>query len=128
MNERWILDDLSAALARLGDALVENPSSDLGKAGCIQYFEFSFELSWKAIKIFASQLGLDDCLSPKSCLKLAFGQTWIEEESVWLEMLEARNRLAHTYDAKNALVIYARLPEFHGAMRALLNVLLEQAG
>lgn len=57
MNERWILDDYAAALAQLQDALQVPPVSDLIKAGCIQYFEFTFELAWKSVKIVAETPG-----------------------------------------------------------------------
>ncbi|OYZ54197.1 MAG: hypothetical protein B7Y21_14815 [Hydrogenophilales bacterium 16-61-112] len=49
-DSQWIVDDFSAALAQLGNALAVPAELDLIKAGCIQYFEFSFELGWKACK------------------------------------------------------------------------------
>lgn len=42
-------------------------------------------------------------------------------------MLDARNRMAHTYDARKALEIYDALPRFHAALQALLNTLQFQA-
>jgi nucleotidyltransferase substrate binding protein (TIGR01987 family) len=126
MDKRWIVQDLETALEQLAAALHVNPSDDLGRAGCIQYFEFCFELSWKAIKIVGSQLGLDECLSPKSCLRMAFGQAWIDADTIWLEMLDARNRMSHTYDAKSALKVYARLPDFLAAMQSLRDALIQQ--
>ncbi len=125
-DARWIVDDFSAALAQLRDALNEPVHSNLIKAGCIQYFEFGFELGWKACKIVSAEQGLPDCLSPKACLRQAFTQGWIEDEAVWLEMLDARNRMAHTYDARKALEIYDALPRFHAALQALLNTLQSQ--
>ena len=123
---QWIVDDFSAALAQLRDALEEPARLDLIKAGCIQYFEFSFELGWKACKVVSAEQGLPDCLSPKACLRQAFTQGWIEDETVWLEMLDARNRMAHTYDARKALEIYESLPRFHSALQELLNTLQSQ--
>lgn len=123
---QWIVDDFSAALAQLRDALAEPARLDLIKAGCIQYFEFSFELGWKACKVVSAEQGLPDCLSPKACLRQAFTQGWIEDETVWLEMLDARNRMAHTYDARKALEIYESLPRFHSALQELLNTLQSQ--
>jgi len=120
---RWIVADFSAALAQLREALAEPARLDLIKAGCIQYFEFSFELGWKACKLVSSEQGLPDCHSPKACLRQAFSQGWIEDEAIWLEMLDARNRMAHTYDARKALEIYESLPRFHDALRKLLSAL-----
>ncbi|MCH8012555.1 MAG: nucleotidyltransferase substrate binding protein [Candidatus Marinimicrobia bacterium] len=77
-----------------------------------QYFEFCFELAWKSIKIFCEEQGLSDCNSPKKALKQAFALKWIGKEEIWLEMLSARNQMAHTYDSKDALQIYYRLSFF----------------
>jgi nucleotidyltransferase substrate binding protein (TIGR01987 family) len=123
MAEHWILDDYAAALERLEEALKVEAGSDLIRAGCIQYFEFSFELAWKAIKLIGEQAGLDAGGSPKACLKLGFAQRWIADEALWLEMLEARNRMSHTYDATDALRIHSRLAAFLPALTALLAAL-----
>ena len=125
-DAQWIVEDLSAALAQLREALAEPARLDLIKAGCIQYFEFSFELGWKACKVVSAEQGLPECLSPKACLRQAFTQGWIEDEAIWLEMLDARNRMAHTYDARKALEIYESLPRFHAALQKLLIVLESQ--
>ena len=71
MQAEVILKDFAAALARLEEALATPTDSDLVRAGCIQYFEFCFELAWKSIKIFATEQGLEECNSSKHCLKLA---------------------------------------------------------
>ncbi|WP_413438382.1 HI0074 family nucleotidyltransferase substrate-binding subunit [Sulfuriferula sp. GW1] len=123
MSESWIIDDFAAALEQFEAAMQVVPESDLIKAGCIQYFEFTFELAWKSVKILAEQAGLEAGGSPRSCLKTAFAQSWIDDEPLWLEMLEARNRMSHTYHAKEALQVYDRLSHFTRPMRTLLVAL-----
>lgn len=120
MAELWVLEDFANALEQLEKTLATRPDSDLLRAGCIQYFEFTFELAWKSIKLVAEQAGLEAGGSPKSCLKIAFAQGGIEEEGVWLEMLEARNRMSHTYHAEDTLKIFDALPRFVAPMRTLL--------
>lgn len=124
MSERWIFDDLRNAVDQLEAALEVRPASDLVRAGCIQYFEFCFELAWKAIKLASSGQGLPDCASPKACLKQAFTQGWLDAEDPWLAMLDARNRMSHTYNAKDALTIYDSLRNFVAPLKQL-SALLE---
>ena len=123
MSEAWILDDFEAGLTQLDAALSGRVSSDLERAGCIQYFEFTFELAWKSIRMRSADLGQPDCLSPKSCLRQAFMNGWIGNEDMWLNMLDARNRMSHTYRAKDAMKVFESLsdflPEFHQLLTAL---------
>lgn len=65
-------------------------------------------------------MGLAACTSPRACLKAAFQQGWIADETTWLDMLEARNRMAHTYDAKTALAIFDRRATYRQPMNELL--------
>jgi hypothetical protein len=43
------LEEYFKAVLELAEALGSEPSTRLEKAGCIQYFEFCFELAWKAL-------------------------------------------------------------------------------
>ncbi len=127
MSKRCILlGDFEKAVQQLSMALASAPSSDLEKAGCIQYFEFSFELAWKCIKESSLEQGLPECHSPKSCLKLAFSQNWIDDETIWLKMLQARNLMTHTYDAHDALKVYTLLSEFLAELVNLHQKLKEE--
>ena len=123
MSEPWILDDFETALKQLEVALSGPIKSDLERAGCIQYFEFTFELAWKSIRMAASELGQPDCLSPKACLKQAFTNGWIGNEETWLKMLDARNRMLHTYRAKDALKVFESLGGFLPELTRLLHAL-----
>lgn len=119
----WILDSYAQAYFQLAEAVKKASDNKLIQAGSIQYFEFCFELAWKSIKLISAEQGLPDCLSPKACLRQAFRQGWVGDEEIWLEMLDARNRMSHTYDADKALVIYKDLPEFAAALGGLLDKL-----
>ena len=123
MSEPWILDDFEAGLKQLEGALSGPIRSDLERAGCIQYFEFTFELAWKSIRMAASELGQPDCLSPKACLKQAFANGWIGNEETSLKMLDARNRMSHTYRAKDALKVFESLRDFLPELNRLLGAL-----
>jgi nucleotidyltransferase substrate binding protein (TIGR01987 family) len=125
MNDPAVLEDFEKSLRQLERALSVPADDDLIKAGSIQYFEFCFELSWKSIQSLARRQGLTDCLSPKACLRQAFANGWIKNEETWLQMLEARNKMSHTYDMNEALKVYSALKIFLPELQDLLKSLRE---
>lgn len=93
------VERLSAAI----DVYKKNPNNDIYQDALIQRFEFTFELSWKALKEFMIENGLKDDLNfPKQILKEAYQLKLIENENVWLEMLNTRNLTSHIYDENTA--------------------------
>src|ERR1051325_9170025 len=99
---RWIQrsEHFEKALLLLREAF-EHPDqlSDLEKEGAIQRFEYTVELAWKALKDYleASGVALDQ-KTPKHVIKQAFAANLIQDGQTWIDMLETRNRLSHTYD------------------------------
>jgi nucleotidyltransferase substrate binding protein (TIGR01987 family) len=126
MDKSLLISSFEQALKSLTNVLQSPAQNDLEKAGCIQYFEFCFELAWKSIRIITANQGIDNCSSPKACLKQAFAAHWIDHEEIWLDMLSARNRMSHTYNATDALMIYVRLKEYRQELENLLAVLKTQ--
>lgn len=123
MNPDKNLKDFAKAMGQFKQALQLKAENNVVRAGCIQYFEFTFELAWKAIKAIAQDHGLA-CGSPKSCLRIAFSQGWIQEEQIWLDMLSARNLMSHTYDTHDALAVYDSLPGYVSPFELLLTQLM----
>ncbi len=123
MKAEKFVADFTIAVSRLQEVLSTPADTNLLRAGCIQYFEFCFELAWKSIKSIGEVEGLESCLSPKRCLKQAFLQGWIDDEDVWLAMLAARNQMSHTYNAEQALRIYDSLNLFLPALQRLSKTL-----
>ena len=117
-------DSFSHAIVRFNEAL-RATETDLTRDAAIQRFEFCFELAWKVIQEQVRTEGLD-CQSPKSCLKLAYKNGWIGNETGWLAMLEDRNRTAHTYDEALAKDVYRRLSS-HLPLLQALDVFLRSA-
>jgi len=90
------------AFTLLQEALHEGPSvlSLLEKEGVIQRFEYSFELAWKTVKDFLESSGvIITPLTPRQVLKDAFAAKLILDGQVWIDMLDHRNLLYHTYDS-----------------------------
>ena len=61
----------------------------------IQRFEFTFELSWKFLKDFFFERGLE-LNYPKEIIKEAFSVNLIDDENLWIKMLRDRNMTSHT--------------------------------
>jgi nucleotidyltransferase substrate binding protein (TIGR01987 family) len=110
-------DSFSRVIVRLNEALMVS-ETDLSRDAAIQRFEFCFELAWKVIRERVRTEGLD-CQSPKGCLKLAYKNGWLGDETGWLAMLEDRNRTAHTYDEALAKDVYRRLSAHLPLLQAL---------
>ncbi len=130
MKPEHILPDFERAHMRFSEAMALEPPDDIHRAGCIQYFEFTFDLARKSIQAVASHYGLEPVKSPRVAFRTAFHQGWIAEQDPWLGMLEARNRMSHVYSAEEALGVYEALPRFIEPLEALhrqLKQLMESA-
>lgn len=64
MKAEQILPDFQRALDRFDEAMQLEPMDDVHRAGCIQYFEFTFDLAWKSIQAVANHYGLEPVKSP----------------------------------------------------------------
>ena len=127
MDSQRVVNEFERALRNLDGALSVHAQTDLEKAGCIQYFEFCFELAWKAIQALSREAGISECNSPKACLKQAFSMHWLDDEVLWLEMLSDRNKMAHTYSAADAMKVYESLNKYLPKFQDLLESLRAEA-
>ena len=85
----------------LREALERGPEalSMLEKEGVIQRFEYTFELAWKTLKDYLEEGGLViSPVTPRQVIKDAFAAKVISDGDVWINMLDHRNMLSHTYD------------------------------
>ena len=74
--------------------------SNLEKEGTIQRFEFAVELAWKTLKDYLEHEGqVIAPVTPRNVIKEAFSARIIRDGQVWIDMLDHRNQLSHTYDA-----------------------------
>ncbi|MGL5353748.1 MAG: nucleotidyltransferase substrate binding protein [Clostridium sp.] len=65
--------------------------------GLIQCFEYTFELAWKTMKDYLEEEGFE-VKSPRATIQTAFQIELILDGHVWIDALEKRNLMAHTYD------------------------------
>ncbi len=87
---------MSTHSARLAGTLSQ-PKTEWTRDASIQRFEFTFELAWKTTMRFARREG-HECASPRDAWRAALQLRWIEDDTVWLDMLDDRNRTRHTYN------------------------------
>jgi nucleotidyltransferase substrate binding protein (TIGR01987 family) len=74
--------------------------SALEKEGTIRRFEFALELAWKTLKDFMEYEGrVIDPVTPRHVVKEGFAAHILRDGQVWIDMLDHRNLLSHTYDA-----------------------------
>ena len=98
--KRWQyrLTSLERATALLTRALAIPQPDETQEAGIVQFFEVAFELGWKVCKDYVeSEEGLSPT-SPRHTLQLAYSTGLIADAHTWIDALEKRNLLAHTYD------------------------------
>lgn len=119
---RWVVL-FEQALGRLEEALAR-PEDAIVRDACIQRFEFTFEMAWKALQRYALAEGLE-CVSPRDCFRTGFRLGVIDKDARWMAMVEDRNRTAHTYDESSARTIYRALPEYAHLLRRLFERLKE---
>lgn len=105
---------------------VSRAESDLEKDGVIQRFEYTFEIFWKTLKAILHYLGLE-CYSPRNCIKEAFRQGLIEDDEIFLDMLEDRNRSSHIYEEDTSEETFRRIKEVYATtLEKAINTLDEK--
>lgn len=103
---RWQqrFESFDRALTLLREALARGPSAlnQLEKEGVIQRFEYTLELAWKTIKDYLEQSGLTlTAVTPRQVIKDAFAARVLADGQTWIDMIDHRNLLSHTYDPAN---------------------------
>lgn len=99
LDNRWKqrFSNFDKAVTQLTE-FIEKPSLNKFEVqGLIQCFEYTFELAWKTMKDYLEQEGFE-VKSPRATIQLAFQTQLIKDGHVWIDALEKRNLMAHTYN------------------------------
>ena len=131
------LESLRKAIGALGDLLAvgedhrrmerftEVERNGL-RAGVIQYFEFTYELSWNSIKRWLQE-NRDPSITVgatrRHIFRIAAREGLIHDPKGWMEYTNARNLTSHTYKEEIAERVYGEVPAFLRASRQLLATL-----
>lgn len=95
-------------------------------SGIIDKFFVQFELGWKVLKEMLKYEGKTETNSgsPRTIIKAAYSMYDFIDEEIWLEMLQARNDMAHIYDGEAAkrltkVILNIFIPEFQKMKKEL---------
>ena len=131
MRERVkrVFNDFKKALLNLEQGAL-SAVDELDIDGAIKRFELCYELAWKLIKEALADRGII-CKNPRDCFKQAYANELIQDQKIWLKMIEDRNLLVHSYDASISRGIFEDikeeyLPAFHYLKQALEQELADE--
>ncbi len=99
---RWKqrFNNFDRAFVLLREAMEHGPAAlnQLEKEGVIQRFEYCFKLAWKTTMDYMEHGGVVFAVvTPRDVLKRAFAAKILEDGQTWIDMLDHRNPLSHTY-------------------------------
>jgi nucleotidyltransferase substrate binding protein (TIGR01987 family) len=114
------IQPLKRAILSLQAGMVEyarNPDNDLLRDGCIQRFEFTYELSHKMLKRFLEATSANpaefDAMSFPDLIRSGSERGLLRSDwSHWKDYRKARSISSHTYDENKAREVFAIFPDF----------------
>ena len=112
-----VFDSFKKSLARLAEILKEEKTA-ITRDAAIQRFEFTVELAWKSTQHFLRDQKII-CRSPKECLQESFKFGLVQDDPLWIKMIDDRNLAAHTYNEQVADEIYGRLSGYLSLLELL---------
>ncbi len=117
------IQNFREAFLRLSEALAEPDSNSLKVDGCIQRFEFTYEMCKKTLETVLLDLGFGVAENPREVIKEAGLQGFISSMEIWDEMREDRNDTSHEYNEEQAKEIYSRIPSYAAEFKLVLEKL-----
>lgn len=113
------------------DAL-DDDQRDAIRAGVIQNFEFTYELSWKMLKrhleLFSPAAADIDLLSFRDLIRVGAEHGLVTDPERWFEYRRQRNITSHAYDQDKADGVFVAAVRFVGDARDLLERLQARNG
>ena len=101
---RYRLANYRRALALLREAMDKRSEVGLNQLeteGAIRRFKFTLELAWNAMKEYLEHQGVAfDQVTPRAVIRRAYEANLTEQGEAWMDALDARNKMSHTYDAR----------------------------
>lgn len=100
------------------DRMREEGNGDIVLDLTAQRFEFTYEMAWKALKRLLDYLGID-AKYPRAIFREAYLLRLIDDEAIWLDMIEMRNLSSHVYDESEIAVLLEKAATYYAAFEKL---------
>jgi len=110
-------------------AELDSDQQEAIRAGVIQNFELTYELSWKFIQRWLKENHPEDVellRTRRDMFRHAAKQGLIEKSETWFEYGDARNMTAHTYSDDKARIVFETALKFLPDVQYLLKQLKER--
>jgi nucleotidyltransferase substrate binding protein (TIGR01987 family) len=111
--KEFYFENLGNALERFKDVM-QHPDLEKNtymRDAAIQRFEFTIELFWKVLKKVLHYEKVETT-TPRDVLNKAFQYKLIDDEAIWLKMLDDRNNTSHVYNEKDAERIFVHIKSY----------------
>jgi nucleotidyltransferase substrate binding protein (TIGR01987 family) len=101
---RWVyrFENYKKALALLVETVEKAHAGEIDDFilhAMVQRFEMTVELGWKVMKDYLQHAGHHiKVITPMAVIRQAAAAHIIENAAVWMQAIETRNKLSHTYD------------------------------
>lgn len=123
------IKEFGQALVRLKESLNQDKNEFI-QDSIIKRFEFAFELSWKAAKIYLRGKQGVDIFSPKACWRELRKNSLLSDEEAenFLIMTDERNSIIHTYDQKFSKILSEKIrSDYYSRLDNLFRILEKNA-
>ncbi len=106
-------ESLGKSVERLSEAARSKDldRKDYIRDASIKRFELTIELFWKILKKILSYEKIDSS-TPRDVLAKSFQFNLIDDEEIWLKMLDDRNSTVHVYNEEEAKKIYENVKSY----------------
>ena len=117
-----VIEQLDKAIVSLEKAAQQSVDKErMIMDATIQRFEYTFELFWKSLRKKLSEDHGIEVFGPKPVLQNAYSSKLIDNEKMWLSMLDDRNLTSHVYKEELADEIYERIKRYAPFLRSEFN-------
>lgn len=131
LDVRWkqrfeCLNEAFRLLREAAQRTLQEPQNYLYQIALIGAFQFTFELSWKAMGAYLAYQGIYEEI-PRDIIKHAFRYELIQDGEIWIHMLEEGNLISHAHQESAALTSSKNIREkYVHAIEQLHDFLLKR--